>query len=93
MALQAQDLMTMFSDVTRQNKFHRLWAELKDWDASQDETQAKKNKLEAALMDISERPLDDMDWTPNAVSLQEIKPGEGEVLEIAQHYVDEMELD
>ena len=93
MALQAQDLMTMFSDVTRQNKFHRLWAELKDWDASRDDTPVKRNKLEAALREISERPLDDMDWTPNAVSLQEIKPGEGEVSDIEQQDVDEMELD
>ena len=91
MALQAQDLMSMFSDVTRQSKFQRLEAELNDWDAaSQDGQEGKSNKLLAGLQEISERPLDDMDWIPNAASLGEIKP---EILETKDFYIDEMELD
>jgi hypothetical protein len=94
MALQAQDLMSMFSDVTRQTKFHRLWGELDDWDAaSQQDLQAARSKLQEALQEISERPVDDMDWTPNAVSLQEITSDAETLLEIEEHYVDEMELD
>ena len=93
MVLQAQGLMAIFSDVGRQEKFHRLWVELKEWDTSQVDQQSKRSKLETALRDISEQPLDDMDWTPNSVSLQEIKTGGGEVLGIEQHQVDEMEVD
>jgi hypothetical protein len=65
--------MTMFRDVTRQGKFQRLGAELIDWDRNSNrDQQAARMKLERALQEISERPMDDMDWTPNAVSLQEI---------------------
>lgn len=92
MASQAQDLMFMFSDITRQGKFHRLREELKQWDSGpRDDPQRKRNQLETALREISERPVDDMDWTPNAVSLQEIPlgPGSPELDE----YIDEMEID
>jgi hypothetical protein len=93
MAQQAENLMTMFRDITRQTKFHRLGFELNDWDRSSGEDQqAARMKLEHALQEISERPIDDMDWTPNAVSLQEI------TLEVEQAqdtggYEDAMELD
>jgi hypothetical protein len=95
MAIQARDLMSMFSDVTRYHKFHRLWEELQLWDSGlQHDPQAKRNRLENALREISERPLDDMDWTPNEVSLQEVtsrsetpQPYEPE------EYIDQMELD
>jgi hypothetical protein len=94
MALQAQDLMSMFSDITRQGKFHRLRAELDDWDTgSQHDPQASRLKLQEALQEISERPMDDMDWTPNALSLQEITSGAESLQEIEERYVDEMELD
>jgi hypothetical protein len=94
MASHAQDLMAMFSDVTRQTKFHRLRDELDDWDAaSQQDPQAARSKLQEALREISERPMDDMDWTPNAVSLQELTSAAESPLEIEEHYVDEMELD
>lgn len=94
MASQAQDLMSMFSDVTRQTKFHRLQDELDDWDAaSLQDLQAARSKLEEALQEISERPMDDMDWTPNAVSLQEVMSDAESLSEIEEHYVDEMELD
>ena len=94
MASQAQDLMSMFSDMTRQTKFSRLRDELDDWDAaSQQDLQAARSKLHEALQEISERPMDDMDWTPNAVSLQEITTHAESISEIEEHYVDEMELD
>ncbi|CZT13116.1 uncharacterized protein RAG0_16696 [Rhynchosporium agropyri] len=74
MSLQAQDLMSMLGDGTRADKFHRLWLELKEWDlASKSDAQGARSRLEAALKGISERPVDDMDWTPNAtMSLQEV---------------------
>jgi hypothetical protein len=87
MASQAQDLMATFSDVTRQTKFCRLRDELRGWDA------ASQRKLEAALREIGERPMDDMDWTPNAVSLQEITADAEPLVEWQEHSVDEMELD
>jgi hypothetical protein len=71
MVMKAQDVMSMFADVTRRNKFHRLWVELNNWDQSRD-PQAAKETLLLALQEISERPVDDMDWSPNSVSLQEI---------------------
>lgn len=94
MASQAQDLVSMFSDVTRQTKFHRLRDALDDWDAaSREDPQAARSKLEEALQEISERPMDDMDWTPNVVSLQEIMSDTESLLEIEENHVDEMELD
>jgi hypothetical protein len=95
MSSQAQDLMFMFSDVTRQNKFHRLQEEIKQWDSViTDDQQGKRNKLESALREISEQPVDDMDWTPNAVSLQEItsRPASPQIQE-AEEYIDQMEVD
>ena len=92
MAQQAENLMIMFSDVTRQTKFHRLWAELNDWDiGSQGDGQAARSKLEQALREIGERPMDDMDWTPNAVSLEEIKDGVEDLQQAAE--IDAMEVD
>lgn len=83
----------MFSDVTRRSKFHHLWAELNDWDkGSNTDPQAARKKLELALQEISERPMDDMDWTPNAVSLREITSAVEESQD-TEDYVDEMELD
>ncbi|KAH6713463.1 hypothetical protein BKA61DRAFT_675708 [Leptodontidium sp. MPI-SDFR-AT-0119] len=101
MALQAQDLMSMFSDGTRQDKFHRLWLELKKWDtASMVDAQGARTRLEAALQEISERPVDDMDWTPNAMSLQEVtvdvdvgRDQDHDQNHLGYDYIDEMELD
>jgi len=94
MASQAQDLMLMFSDVMRQNRLKRLEVELHCWDAeSQDDEETKRNNLQAALQEISERPLDDMDWTPNAVSLYELRPDTQEYLETQDYFADEMDLD
>lgn len=94
MTLQAQDLMFMFSDGTRQGKFHRLWAELKEWDgASAVDANAAREKLEEALREISERPVDDMDWTPNTASLEEIADGAKAGQDDSGQDVDAMELD
>lgn len=94
MALQAQDLMSMFSDTTRQTKFHHLWVEITIWDSkSQEDAVAARAKLERVLREISERPMDDMDWTPNVVSLQELQPGDENAQPMPDHYGDEMELD
>jgi hypothetical protein len=95
MTSQAQDLMFMFSDITRQNKFGRLREELKAWDSGiSDDLQEKRSKFESALREISERPVDDMDWSPNSVTLQEITSGpESLKIEEPEEYVDEMEVD
>ncbi|TVY90223.1 Uncharacterized protein LAWI1_G006848 [Lachnellula willkommii] len=75
MALQAQNMMAMFSDVTRQNKLYYLQIELGEWNSlNVVDPQAARSKLQRALQEISERPLDDMDWSPNAVSLEEVGP-------------------
>jgi hypothetical protein len=87
MAVKSMDIMSMFSDVTRRNKFHRLWIELDDWDQSSDQ-QTAREKLLLALREVSERPVDDMDWTPNVVSLQEVT-NVGPV----EYHGEEMDLD
>jgi hypothetical protein len=95
MSSKAEDLMFMFSDVTRQNKFHRLQEELKQWDSAvTEDQQGKRDRLERALREISERPVDDMDWTPNAVSLQEItsRPASPQIQD-TEEYIDQMEID
>lgn len=92
MVVKAQDIMSMFADTTRRNKFHRLWIELNDWDQSKD-TQAAKETLLLALREVSERPVDDMDWTPNSVSLQEVtEVDEGHCGE-DQYHGEAMDLD
>lgn len=95
MATQAQDLMFMFSDVTRQNKFYQLREELKQWDSVvTNNPQLKRDKLESALREISERPVNDMDWTPNEVSLQEITSSpESYRIPTPEDYLDQMEID
>lgn len=93
MAQQAQDLMTMFRDITRRDKFYHLGVALNDWDMnSKGDPQAARMMLEQALLEINERPMDDMDWTPNAESLQEIT-AEVELVQDIVDYGDEMELD
>ncbi len=84
----------MFSDTTRQNKFHHLWAELNIWDSRcLEDASGARSRLEGALREISERPMDDMDWTPNAVSLEELQAGLENVQDTSGDYADEMELD
>jgi hypothetical protein len=72
MSHQANTLMEMYGDMTRQSKFHRVWAAIDDWDTESLDPQVKRGKLELALQEISERPVNDMDWSPNAVSLEEV---------------------
>ncbi|QSZ30595.1 hypothetical protein DSL72_000152 [Monilinia vaccinii-corymbosi] len=96
MARQAEDLMCLFSDQTRQVKFHRLWTELCDWrKLSAMDMQAARRKLEMALQEIGERPMDDdMDWTPNEISLQEITAAEVKLGEVENYDIhDAMEID
>jgi hypothetical protein len=93
MVVKAQDVMSIFSDMTRRQKFHRLWIELNEWDESKD-PEAAKERLLWALQEISERPLDDMDWSPNLVSLQEITDVAGEQNHNdGQYHGEEMDLD
>ncbi|KAK0123500.1 hypothetical protein ONS96_010484 [Cadophora gregata f. sp. sojae] len=92
MSLQAQDLMAMFSDSSRQDKFHRLWLELKEWDTTSiSDAHGARVRLEIALREISERPVDGMDWTPNAMSLEQVTSDL--VGQDRSGYTDEMELD
>lgn len=91
MALQAQDMMSMFSDGTRSEKFTKLWVELGEWDRrNKIDPQGARQKLEEALKNISERPVDDMDWSPNIESLQEVT---NKVEAVQEFVADEMELD
>src|SRR4051812_31265719 len=64
MARKAASLMTMFDDITRQNKFRRIGIAIDDWDNEPLSPQAKREKLETALQEIGERPVNDMDWSP-----------------------------
>ncbi|KAH8821907.1 hypothetical protein F5884DRAFT_662340, partial [Xylogone sp. PMI_703] len=90
----AQGLMSMFSDITRQTKFHQLYVALIEWDeTSSDDLQTARSKLERAIQEVNEKPIDDMDWTPNTESLEEVMPGEEEAREIEEYYIDEMEID
>jgi hypothetical protein len=70
MTLQATKLMEIFDDITRQNKFHRLWGAIDQWDTEPSSLEKKREMLESALREISDRPVDDMDWSPNLLSLQ-----------------------
>ncbi|KAH8594873.1 hypothetical protein B0O99DRAFT_512797 [Bisporella sp. PMI_857] len=73
MAKHSQNLMYMYGDVSRQNKFQWLSDELLQWDKDTGkDADMKRSKLEEALRLISEKPVGDMDWTPNSVSLEEI---------------------
>lgn len=94
MASQAQDLMAMYSDVTRQSKFDRLRDELNRWDsASERDMDAAQITLQSALQEINERPINDMDWTPNVVSLRELTPTTHPVQDVEEDTYDEMDLD
>jgi hypothetical protein len=73
MAKQSQDLMTIFGDKNRECKFSYLRDELVEWDnLGREDQQAARNRLKFVLQQISERPVSDMDWTPNRESLEEV---------------------
>lgn len=96
LAQQAEDLMSLLSDHSRQLKFHKLWTELYDWEKlSVTDMQAARYKMEMALQQIGERPMeDDMDWTPNVISLEKVPAVEIGPEEVENHEVhDEMEID
>jgi hypothetical protein len=92
MALKAQELMSMFDDMSRKGKFAKLQMELTRWDkGSRGNRDVARGMLEEVLRDIGERPMDDMDWTPNTVSHQEVRMEPRQ--DIDEHYVDELKLD
>lgn len=80
-------LMSCFGDVTRQRKFVWLKEVLIDWDSGVNGLDVKRRMLENALRQISERPVDDMDWTPNMVSMEQVTGGDDE------DYDDRMDID
>ncbi|RFU34676.1 hypothetical protein B7463_g1673, partial [Scytalidium lignicola] len=81
----AQGLMSMFSDVTRQTKFHQLSVALVEWDdTSGDDLHAARSRLESVIQEVNEKPIDDMDWTPNTESLEQVAPGKEEVIKKSQ---------
>ena len=70
--------MVLLGDVSRREKCIRLRDELERWDRENaGDMDAKKRVLEQALVVIGEKPLADMDWTPNEVSMAEVKEDEG----------------
>lgn len=71
-------LMMLFGDLSRREKCARLQLELDGWDreAARDQDGARR-VLEMALVEIGERPMADMDWTPNEVSLLLVKDEDG----------------
>lgn len=71
MTVQAQWLMEIFEDFSRQGKLHRLWSAIMEWDTEGYSMDIKRQKLELALQEVSERPVNDMDWSPNIVQDQE----------------------
>lgn len=95
MTLRGEDLMSMLSDITRQTKFNQLRTELKAWNPL--DPSGARARLETALQEISERPMDDMDWTPNAASLQEVTPAventQANIEQLADAFADAMDLD
>ncbi|TGO48595.1 hypothetical protein BOTNAR_0467g00060 [Botryotinia narcissicola] len=96
LAQQAEDLMSLLSDYSRQLKFHKLWTELYDWEKlNVTDMQAARHKMETALQQIGERPMeDDMDWTPNVISLEKVPAVEIGPEEVENHEVhDAMEID
>lgn len=64
----------LFEDVSRREKCARLKEELERWDRENiGDMDGKKKVLEQALMIIGEKAVADMDWTPNEVSLAEVR--------------------
>ncbi|TQS35405.1 hypothetical protein Golomagni_04174 [Golovinomyces magnicellulatus] len=70
MIKQAEELMYILSDQTRQEKLNRLWYELGEWGNNFNDLDAARAKFEQALQTITDGPVDDMDWTPNPVSIE-----------------------
>lgn len=75
---EAENLTILFGDVSRKDKCTRLKEELERWDRENiGDMDAKKRVLEQALMIIGEKPVADMDWTPNEVSMAEVREEDG----------------
>lgn len=94
MATKAEGLLAVLGDSVRGEKFVRLRGELEIWDRSEeDNTGARRARLEGVLREIGEQDLEGMDWTPNVQSLLEIKNDLQDVHADADSYVDEMDID
>ncbi|CCU76517.1 hypothetical protein BGHDH14_bgh03424 [Blumeria hordei DH14] len=91
MALQCQSLMSLFSDTSRYDKFKLLRSEIGKWEINSISLSDPRAKLEQALQNISEGPIDDMDWTPNPVSIEETFNEES--LTDTEEFIDRMEID
>lgn len=92
-ASQAQGLMVVLSDFTRAEKLVSLKAQLSAWEASMATNyDAAKQTLLDALREIGERPVDDMDWTPNSVSMEE-HPDEQLAAAAPLQWADHMDVD
>lgn len=91
MALQCQSLMSLFSDNSRYDKFKMLRSEIGKWEINSISLSDPRAKLEQALQNISEGPIDDMDWTPNPVSIEETFNEES--LTDIEEFIDRMEID
>jgi hypothetical protein len=93
MAKQSRDLMRLFGDPMRESKFSYLIEELVEWDKlnlGREGQEDARERLKWVLQQISERPVSDMDWTPNRESLEEVgRETTGEL----EEGVDAMELD
>jgi hypothetical protein len=79
----------LFGDESRREKCARLKEELERWDRENiGDMDAKKKVLEQALVVIGEKPVADMDWTPNEVSMAEVREdeGKGDVDEVVGRY-------
>ncbi|RKF60817.1 putative ran bp2 nzf zinc finger-like protein [Erysiphe neolycopersici] len=91
MARQGAKLMTILSDNTRQEKFIHLRAAIIEWENNFKDLSTARANLECALQKIAEQPINDMDWTPDSVSMDETSY-ETSLLDPTDH-IDMMDLD
>ncbi|POS84755.1 hypothetical protein EPUL_003665 [Erysiphe pulchra] len=91
MARNGARLMTILSDNTRQEKFDHLRAAINEWENDSYDLSTARANLECALQKIAEQPLNDMDWTPDSVSMDKISY-ETSLSEPTDH-IDMMDLD
>lgn len=90
MAQQGENLTSILSDNTRQEKFLHLRVAIREWKKNSNNLVTARAKLEEALLEIAERPINDMDWTPDSVSIEEIPH---KIIIFEQNDIDMMDLD
>lgn len=91
MARKGAKLMTILSDNTRQEKFNHLVVAINEWENNSNDLSTARANLECALQKIAEQPINEMDWTPDSVSMSEISY-ETSLMEPTDH-IDMMDLD